>query len=291
MYNTAMNSPKDIAANYVGIAKAKTSAAWYKTLILAVLAGAFIALGGALATIAGSGFVGMQSNLVKGAVFPLGLILVVVCGAELFTGNCLLVAPLMNRDVKVLPTLKSWGVAYIGNFIGAVIIAVLVVYSRSLGAPSVDNPSAAALATVGTAAAKCNAGFGYTLLKGILCNMLVCLAVWAAMASKKAAGKIMAVYLPVFAFVVCGFEHSIANMYYITSGLMASAEYGITAAGVNFGNGLLYNILPSTLGNIIGGALIALAYWAVYFVKPKKSDGASAMQVATEEADKDETNK
>lgn len=262
-----MNSPKEIAVNYIGVAKAKTSLVWYKILILAVLAGAFIALGGALAVYAGSGTSGVQSALIKGAVFPLGLILVVICGAELFTGNCLLIAPLINKDIKLLPALKNWGLAYLGNFIGAVLIAVLVVYSHTYNAEI-------AAACVSTAAAKCNAGFGYTLLKGILCNMLVCLAVWAAMASKNAGGKILAVYLPVFAFVVCGFEHSIANMYYITSGLMASAEYGIAAAGLNFGNGLLYSLLPSTLGNIIGGGLIAIAYWAVYFRQGKPKTNA-----------------
>ncbi len=161
--------------------------------------------------------------------------------------------------------LKNWGILYIGNFIGAVVIAVLVVFSHAYG-------DAATAASVATAAAKCNLSFGDAMLRGILCNMLVCLAVWASMASKNVAGKILAIYLPVFAFVVCGFEHSIANMYYITSGLMTSAEYGIVAAGLNFGNGLLYSLLPSTLGNIIGGGLIAVAYWAVYFKREKPKD-------------------
>lgn len=257
-----MNSPKTIADNYIASAQSKTTQVWYKLLILAALAGAYIALAGALATIAGSGFSGMTSTLIKSAVFPLGLILVVVCGAELFTGNCLLVAPLLSRDIKLKGMLKNWGLAYVGNFIGAVLIAVLVVYSHSGGQPAAE-------AVVSTAAAKCTASFGHTLLRGILCNMLVCLAVWAAMASKSAAGKILAVYMPIFAFVACGFEHSIANMYYITSGLMSSAEFGIAASGLNFGNGLLYSLIPSTLGNVIGGALIALAYYAVYFRKGK----------------------
>ena len=161
--------------------------------------------------------------------------LVVVCGAELFTGNSLLIAPLINKDIKITGMLKNWGILYIGNFIGAVVIAVLVVFSHAYG-------DAATAASVATAAAKCNLSFGDAMLRGIL------------------------------AFVVCGFEHSIANMYYITSGLMTSAEYGIVAAGLNFGNGLLYSLLPSTLGNIIGGGLIAVAYWAVYFKREKPKD-------------------
>lgn len=258
-----MNQPKEIAENYIAVAKGKTSQTWYKILILAVFAGAFIAFGGAVSNSASAGFSGTQASLVKGAVFPLGLILVVICGAELFTGNCLLVAPLMTGDVKATGVLKNWGLAYIGNFIGGVIIATLVVFSHIYGQNGGINQSG--LSCIATAAAKCNAGFWDTFLRGILCNMLVCLAVWAAMASKSAAGKIFAVFMPVFAFVVCGFEHSIANMYYTTSGLMASAVYNTYAAGLNFGNALAFNLIPSTLGNLIGGALIALAYWAAYF--------------------------
>ncbi len=260
-----MNSPKEIASNYIGVAQAKTSAVWYKTLILAILAGAFIAIGGALATIAGTGFTATQSKLIKGAVFPLGLILVVICGAELFTGNCLLTAPLLNKDIKPSGMFKNLGIAYIGNFVGAVLIAVLVVYSGAY-----EDISAA---VVELTANKCRMNFGYALLKGVLCNMLVCLAVWAAMASKTASGKILAVYLPVFAFVVCGFEHSIANMFYLTSGFMTSAQSAI-AVGYNFGEGLLNGLLAPTIGNIIGGCLIAVAYWAVYFrqSKPKEND-------------------
>lgn len=259
-----MNQPKEIALNYLCVAKAKTTMTWYKIFVLAVLAGAFIALGGALSCFASAGFSGTQASLIKGAVFPLGLILVVICGAELFTGNCLLIAPVMSKEVKVTGMLKNWGLAYIGNFAGAVMIAALVVGSHLFGATAASiSPSG--LACIATAAAKCNAGFGDIFLRGILCNMLVCLAVWAAMASKSAGGKILAVYMPVFAFVVCGFEHSIANMYYLVSGLTASAMYGLPAAGLNFGNALAYCLIPSTLGNIIGGALIALAYFTVYF--------------------------
>lgn len=255
-----MNQPKEIALNYIGVAKGKTEQAWYKLLILASLAGAFIALGGALATIAGAFYSGTQSALIRGAVFPLGLILVVICGAELFTGNCLLVAPLLNKDIKPKGLFKNWGLAYLGNFIGAVLIAVLVVYSQSY--------SGIASAVVELTAKKCDMNFGYALLKGILCNMLVCLAVWAAMASKSAGGKILAVYLPVFAFVVCGFEHSIANMFYLTSGFMTAEQYGIEI-GYNFGEGLLNGLLAPTIGNIIGGCLVAVAYLTVYFGQNK----------------------
>lgn len=247
-----MFKPNEIAENYITVAKNKTSAKWYKTLVSAVLAGAFIALGAALATIASADFLGSQAALIKGAVFPLGLILVVVCGAELFTGNCLLIAPTVGKSIRVRDLFKNWGIVYGGNLIGGVLIALLVVYSH------VMNDGAAA-AAVAAAANKCNMNFGDAILRGILCNVLVCLAVWAAMASKSAGGKIFAVYLPVLAFVVCGFEHSVANMYYLTAGMLTGAEYGIAASGLNLGNALLYCLLPSTIGNIIGGCLIALA--------------------------------
>lgn len=261
-YNVGMNSPKEIASNYLGIAKSKTSFSWHKILLLGVLAGMFIALAGVFSSFAGTGLDGAQGRLVRGAVFPLGLILVVLCGAELFTGNCLLVAPALSREIKVKGLLKNWGLAYLGNFIGSVLVALLVSLCFSA-----DDPTA--ITTVATAAAKCDASFGVTFVKGILCNILVCLSVWAAMASKSAAGKILAVFMPIFAFVSCGFEHSIADMYYITSGLMTSVFLGMPVDALNFGNGLLYCLLPSTLGNIVGGGLLAVLFWAVFFEHKK----------------------
>ena len=244
------------AENYIIVAKNKTSARWYKTLVLAVLAGAFIAFGAALSTAAASGRSGMDAALVKGAVFPVGLILVVVCGAELFTGNNLLLLPALNRDIKPSAMFKNWGIVYGGNLIGGVLIAVLVVFGGVMG----DADGSIVQACIATAANKCNMDFGSILLRGILCNMLVCLAVWASTACKNHGEKILAVYLPVFAFVVLGFEHSVANMYYLSAGLITGARFSITVAGLNIGYALL-NLLAATLGNMIGGCLIATAYW------------------------------
>ena len=265
-----MKSPAEIAQNYIKVAQGKTTQKWYKLLILAVLAGAFIAFGAAVATTAGA--YAHNAALVKGLVFPVGLILVVVCGAELFTGNCLLISPLIGKDIKVKGFFKNMGIVYAGNFLGGLLIAVLVVYSHVLK-PS--DSTTVVDACVAAAAAKSRMGFGDALLRGILCNMLVCLAVWAAMASSSTAGKILAVYLPVLAFVVCGFEHSVANMYYLSAGLMAKLEYPITAAvaeGLSVGNALLYCLLPSTIGNVIGGFMIGGAYHAVYRTKMPKAE-------------------
>lgn len=269
-----MNTPQQIATGYISIAHKKVTQKWYKTLILAVLAGAFIAFGAALATASSTGMAGTQAALIKGAVFPVGLILVVVCGAELFTGNCLLFAPALNNDEEPVSVLKCLGLSYLGNLIGGILIALLVVYSGAMS-------SAVAQASVDVASAKCGLSFLDSFLRGILCNMLVCLAVWAAMASNSISGKILAVYLPIFTFVVCGFEHCVANMYYLTAGFLASSYYSISG-GLSFFDAIFANLLPSTLGNIIGGCLIAAAYWAVY-LKGNKNKPAQPAETNKEE--------
>ena len=252
-----MQTPKEIAINYVNIAKTKTSLKWYKMLTLAILAGVFISFGGAASTAASAGVIGGLATILKGLVFPVGLILVVVCGAELFTGNCLLISPLISRDIKLGATLKSWGIVYLGNFIGSVLIAFLVVFSNF-------QTGTTATACVKIAETKCNMAFFDAFFRGILCNMLVCLAVWGAMASKTTGGKIAALYMPILAFVVCGFEHSVANMYFLSSGLMAASKLTIVPNGLNLDNAIFNCLLPSTLGNILGGFFIALAYHLVY---------------------------
>lgn len=249
-----MNTPKEIAYNYADIAKAKVSQKWYQSLILAILAGMFIAFGGAASTAASTAVSGGLGTLAKGLIFPVGLILVVICGAELFTGNCLLIAPIVSREIKPSSTLKHWGIVYLGNLIGGVLIGLLVAYSHAIDSSVLAN----------IALTKCNLTFLDAFLRGILCNMLVCLAVWCAMASKSVSGKIIALYMPIVAFVVCGFEHSVANMYFLSSGLFACTIQSSVAEGLNVGNALLNCLLPSTLGNILGGFFIALAYHLVY---------------------------
>lgn len=273
-----MFSPAEIAISYITVAKNKTSMKWYKAVLSAVLAGAFIALGGAVATAASSGFSGGAAALIKGAVFPVGLILVVICGAELFTGNCLLISPCVGKDIKVTSMLKSWGLVYLGNFIGGALIAILVVYSGVIPNSSLAAVTNAKVNVSGT-------GFLQSFLRGILCNMLVCLAVWGSMASKSAAGKILALYFPILTFVACGFEHSVANMYYLTAALLAGSECGL-------GNALLYCLIPSTLGNIIGGGAIALIYHFIYRFKSFTKKTAEKSDTVTEEKnDRDEEQK
>lgn len=247
-----MNTPAETYQTYITVAQSKTSAVWYKTLLLALFAGAFIAFGAAAANAASATIAGGAATAVKAAVFPVGLILVIVFGAELFTGNNLLLAPAIGRNIKVSALFKNLGIVYLGNLIGSVLIAVIVVYSGIQTGAVKD-------ACISVAAAKCNLHFGIALLRGIPCNILVCLAVWCALSAKSATGKIIALYMPIFAFVACGFEHSVANMYYLTAGLLSGS-----AEGLNPGNAVLNCLIPSTLGNMIGGALIALSLFVLY---------------------------
>ena len=253
MYNVCnMYSQREIYANYVTGARNKAGTKWYKTLLLAVFAGVFIAFGAAASTVASATFAEGAARIIKAAVFPIGLIWVVLCGAELFTGNCLLIAPTVGGDIKFTSLLKNWGLSYGGNLLGGVLIAVIVVYGGVQTGATKD-------ACVAVAASKCNMDFGIALLKAVPCNMLVCVAVWAAMSSESVAGKIIALYTPVFAFVLCGFEHSVANMYYLTAGLLSGS-----AEELNAGNALAFCLIPSTLGNIAGGGLVALAMRFLY---------------------------
>lgn len=268
-----MYTQKEVANNYTLIAQNKTSAKWYQTLLLAVFAGAFIAVAGLTATIAGAAYEGIQATLVKAAVFPVGLILVVLTGSELFTGNNLLLAPVLSKDVKFTAMLKNLGIVYGGNLIGSALIAVIAVYCGAMN----DGVYSAAIAC---AAAKCETAFYEALLRAIPCNILVCFAVWTAMTSKNAAGKVLAVYMPIFAFVVCGFEHSVANMYYMTAGLLALAKTGAAAASLTVGNALLYSLLPTTIGNMIGGMVcVALPLWLIHFRRSKREDATTSTEV------------
>lgn len=274
-----MFTPKEIAQNYVEIAKTKTSLKWYKNLILAIMAGIFIALAGVLATICGSGSSGTQSILIKAAVFPLGLILVTLAGSELFTGNCLLLAPVLARKVKITCVLKNLGITYVGNVVGSLIIALIAVYGGALKNVSAD--------AVAIGISKSAQSFGENFLLAVPCNVLVCLAVWISMSSKSAGGKILAVYMPIFAFVACGFEHSVANMYYFFSALFAGAKYSIT--GFSFGRALINNLIPVTLGNVVGGTVfVALPYYLVYLKTDKNKTVNGDAETTSAAVDKTE---
>ena len=262
-----MNSPAEIAKNYVGSGKGKVETPALKLFILGIMAGIFIGIGAiayqtATATIGGS-----LGKLVGACMFPAGLALVLIAGSELFTGNCLLVIPFLEKEVKFSGVLKNWVFVYLGNFAGSIILALLVVYSHT---PSqVDGALLDTMMTV--ASGKVGLTFGDALLRGVICNMMVCLAVWMSFAGKTVPAKIIGLYFPIMIFVLGGFEHSIANMYYLAAGIFANSAYAVGNAAVNWGAALVNNLLPVTIGNIIGGALIGITYWFLYLRGAKKN--------------------
>lgn len=269
-------SPAEVAKNYIATGKSKVNLTVSKMLILGILAGVFIAFGGiASTTVSVSIPLASVAKFVGAAVFPGGLTMVLLAGSELFTGNCLLTIPLLEKEIRVSQMLKSWVVVYIGNFIGSCLVGAAVAYSHQLGLFN----NGLAVSVISTAASKCSLSFGDALIRGILCNFLVCIAVWISFAAKDVVGKIVGLFFPIMIFVGCGFEHSVANMYYISAGIFAksiptfaqaAADAGVDFAALTWGSGLLNNLLPVTLGNIIGGAGLGCVYWFCYLRKGKQ---------------------
>lgn len=260
-----MNSPSEIGKLYVKVGKGKMELPVSKMFVLGIFAGAYIAFG-AVCSQAVAVSIPLQS-VAKAAgafVFPIGLMMVLVAGSELFTGNCLLVIPVLEGEGTMSEMLKNWLFVYIGNLVGGVMVAAACTYGHVYSL--FDQQLAASV--VAMAAGKVSLSFGDALIRGILCNVLVCVAVWISFAAKELAGKILGLMLPVAAFVLCGFEHSVANMYFISSGIMTSSEYGIAAEGLTWGSMFVNNLIPVTLGNIIGGSVIVgLGYWFCYIRK------------------------
>ncbi len=264
-----MNTPKEVLSLYCAAGVAKTKTPVLRAFILAIFAGMFIAAAGVGATVAPATVTSASAAKFLGAcIFPAGLSMVIVAGSELFTGNNLMIISLLERKITIGSLLKSWVIVYAGNFVGAVLIAFLCAKGHVFALFN----STVASSVVSTAAGKTGMTFGTAFIKGILCNFLVCIAVWMAFAAKTVPGKIIAVFFPVMLFVLCGFEHSIANMYYIPAGLFTvgdSAYGGIQAAeGLTWGNMFLKNLLPVTLGNIVGGSgFVGCGYWYAYHDK------------------------
>jgi formate/nitrite transporter len=186
--------------------------------------------------------------------------MVLVGGAELFTGNCLIMIPVLSKKATVKGMLRNWGIVYLGNLVGGIIIALLANFSHTYAFAD----GALAQAVVNTAVAKSNISFADGLLKGILCNILVCMAVWCSFAADELAGKVLALWLPVMLFIIGGFEHCVANMYFIPAGMIATSVYGI-AADISLFGFLVTNLIPVTIGNIIGGGIcVGAMYYMIY---------------------------
>ncbi len=253
-------SPKETTCSVDNIGCNKIGMEFGPLLTLSFLAGAFIAFGGLLAVIVGGGVPEIKAanpglqKFIFGAVFPVGLMLVVVAGAELFTGNnASCVPPVLSRKAPWSGLARNWTVSYIGNFLGSIFVVIFLTYMTGLFA---SDPWLSSI--TGIAEAKVSQGFWPLFFKGIGCNWLVCLAVWLAIASDDVASKVFGIWFPIMAFVAIGFEHSIANMFFIPAGIM----YG---ASVTWSDFFIVNLIPVTLGNIVGGALfVGGIYWYVY---------------------------
>jgi len=273
-----MLTPAEICDACIGAGVSKTNLSSLQMILLGILAGAYIAFGGFVSTLASHGIENYGlSRFVTGAIFPVGLILVVICGAELFTGNNLITVALLDKKTTLGKMLRNWALVYTGNFIGSVLVAFLVYHSGILS----FNAAKVGAATIKIAATKGGLTFANGIASGILCNILVCLAVWGAFAAKDIISKVFIIWFPIMAFVTAGFEHSIANMYYFAMGIFARSNdafvqaSGLAAeklANVSWSAAFLNNIIPVTIGNVIGGAVfVASVYWCVYKYVPSLS--------------------
>lgn len=270
--------PPEMAAKAeaIGVKKARMDA--LSTIVLAVLAGAFVALGAVFATTVTAGTAGILPygivRLLAGFVFSLGLILVIIGGAELFTGNTLIVMAWDDRKVSTAQVLRNWTLVYFGNFIGSIGTVALVFLS---GQYAFGN-GAVGLAALNTGLTKVHLGFVQAVSLGILCNALVCLAVWLTFSARTTTDRIMAMIFPITAFVAAGFEHSIANMYFLPIALLvrdfAPPEFwtgiGRSAADyadLTWGAFVLRNLVPVTIGNIIGGGVLVGAVYRLVYLR------------------------
>lgn len=268
-------APAQMAARVEKAGIIKGNLDFISTFTLAVLAGAFIAFGAVLYTyvIHDSQLSIGLTKLIGGLVFCLGLILVIIAGAELFTGNNLIVMAYVSRKVTLEQLLRNWIIVFIGNLVGSLAIVFLIWLSRQW--TSAD--SSVGVKALMIANSKVNLAFWQAFSKGILCNILVCLAVWLCFSGRSVTDKILAIIFPITAFVALGFEHSVANMYFIPAGLLIKQSPQVLEAAQNaLGQApdlsrltipgfLLHNLLPVSIGNIIGGGfLVAVIYWFVY---------------------------
>ncbi|QOX62622.1 formate/nitrite transporter family protein [Anoxybacterium hadale] len=268
-------SPAEITDAIIRTAEAKAGGSFQKLLILGILAGAFIAFAAQGSNMAAFNLLARPDTyglgrVLAGAVFGTGLMMVVLAGGELFTGNTMILAAVCEKKVTVGRMLRNWVIVYIGNLIGSLLIAYMMVHS---GLFSSGGEMLGAV-TVKIAAYKVGLDFTKAFYLGILCNWLVCLAVWLAAGAESMIGKIFAIFFPIWLFITSGFEHSIANMYYIPAGLMAKSQMSFAALsglsqealdGLTWSGFFVNNLIPVTLGNIVGGGVfVGMVYWYVY---------------------------
>lgn len=272
--------PDEILEKAIGVYTKKSKMGIKKLMVLSFLAGIFIALAAAGSSLASANLLANKDSfglgkLIQGLTFTPGLIFVILAGGELFTGNCLMVFPLFEKKIKFSDLIKSWVLVYLGNFVGAIFVAYLLSKSGQFNLAN----GLIGERTILIAKAKIDLSFGEGLILGIFANFMVCLGVWMGIGGKSYSSKAISAFFPVMLFVLSGFEHSIANMYYIPAGIFAknipelASKTGLSGevlANLNFSNMITKNLLPVTIGNIIGGALlVGLAYFLAYKIEEK----------------------
>lgn len=252
--NKSILTPKEIAELAIDVGVKRSKLSLTQLILLGIFAGSFIAFGGVGYLIVTQTMVSVDPGVAKflgAAVFPVGLMLVVLAGGELFTGNCLMTIALVDRKIKLKDVLRNWTVVYFANFVGALIIAYICAKTGIISGAVKDG-------VFSIVKGKLSADFIDILLKGILCNVLVCLAVWLTFGAQDSIGKIFSSWFPIMLFVILGFDHCIANMLYFTAAKFSG--YSVT-----FGEIFVKNLIPATIGNIIGGGVVvSLGYYYSY---------------------------
>ncbi|HHV25590.1 formate/nitrite transporter family protein [Anaerosalibacter bizertensis] len=255
-----MLGPNEIASKNIEIGIKKSKLSNNKKILLSILAGMFIGFGahGSLTIMQSLGNIDIGLSKFLGAlVFPVGLMLVVMAGGELFTGNNLMVLSLLDGKIEIKDMISSWLLVYIGNFLGSLFLAFLV-YKSGLVNESIKDLS------INIAIGKIEMSFIQALIRGFLCNILVVLAVWMASGSESFASKILSIWFPIMLFTLIGYEHSIANMFYIPLGKFLGANISFKQMWIN-------NLIPVTIGNVLGGGLfISVIYYFVYIFKKEE---------------------
>ena len=266
-----LKKPNEIAVAIREAGRKKTQLSLDRMFILGILAGVYIGFGAQLATtvsmdLAPKVGVGL-SNMISGGVFSVGLMLVVLGGAELFTGNNLIWLSFLSRRSKATAVLRNWTIVFLGNFVGSILLATLIF----IGGFYTMGGNALGIRALTIANGKVNIGFIQLIARGIVCNWLVCLAVWTATSAEDTTGKILACFFPIMAFVASGFEHSIANMFFIPIGILLKgvpnlvSQAGLNLEYLTWTGFLTRNLIPVTIGNVIGGGFfVATLYWYVY---------------------------
>jgi formate/nitrite transporter len=279
---TDCRPPAEMALKMEAVGVTKANGNIWAISLLGILAGFFIGLGAMFATLVTTDIqIGFGlSKLAGGIVFSLGLILVVVAGAELFTGNALMVGSRASGKIRLSQLFKNWGIVYFTNLIGSLLLVVIVFYSQFWALDGFK----VGVNALSIANAKVNLAFWPDFARGILCNTLVCLAVWLCFSARSTVDKIFAILFPITAFVACGFEHSVANMYFIPMGVAMAGQAkvlevaGLTASQVAHLNvaGFVNNLIPVTLGNIVGGTFVGSMYWLIYLRKDRATEALAA---------------